>query len=90
MAKKRIHIYYSGDVQRVGFRSTAKLTAKQLDLVGFAKNLDDGRVEVVCEGEESNLSEFLHQIENSILKKHISDVDLTWSEPEGGLCGFDA
>ena len=89
MSKKRVQAYYAGKVHSVGFRSTAKLAAKQLGLVGFAKNCDDGRVEVVCEGEEGVISEFLKEIEDGVLKKYITNIDLTWSEARGGLCGFD-
>jgi len=89
MAKKRIHAYYSGKVQGIGFRFTAELTARQMDLVGWVKNLADGRVELLCEGEEVQLIGFLSEIKNGPLADYIENVDLTWSEPEGGLYGFE-
>lgn len=48
----RRHIYFSGRVQGVGFRFQASWAAKRLDLTGWVRNLDDGRVEIpLAEGE---------------------------------------
>ncbi len=58
--RKRIHVYYSGMVQGVGFRFTAEKLAKGLGLAGWVKNLRDGRVEVLCEGEEADLVSFIN------------------------------
>jgi acylphosphatase len=51
-------------VQGVGYRYFAQRAAAELELTGYARNLDDGRVEVYATGSESKLSEFaarLHQ-----------------------------
>ncbi len=45
----------SGKVQGVFFRASTQDTARQLQLSGFARNLPDGRVEVVACGDESSL-----------------------------------
>ena len=42
----RWHVYFSGEVQAVGFRYTAMLYARDLGLTGWVKNLYDGRVEM--------------------------------------------
>ena len=47
----RRHIYFSGRVQGVGFRFQASWAAKRLDLTGWVRNLDDGRVEMEVQGE---------------------------------------
>ncbi len=48
--KKRVHIFVTGRVQGVFYRATAANRARELGLTGFARNLPDGRVEIVAEG----------------------------------------
>ena len=52
MSKTRVHIFVSGLVQGVFFRYFTKKTADKLNLKGWVKNLDDGRVEILAEGDE--------------------------------------
>ncbi len=85
---KRLHIYYSGSVQGVGFRFTAERTASALGLTGWVKNLRDGRVEVLCEGKEACLKELLHKM-NDIFKEYIHDRDIEWSEAISEFEEFD-
>ena len=56
---KRIRIKASGRVQGIFFRVKAQQIAEELNLVGYARNLDDGSVEVVAEGDEEKLNELL-------------------------------
>ena len=85
---KRLHIYYSGSVQGVGFRYTAERFAYSLGLTGWARNLRDGRVEVLCEGKESAAKEFLQKIEG-VFKSYIRDCAVDWAEATGEFEGFD-
>ena len=85
---KRIHVYYSGYVQGIGFRYTVERVAGSLGLAGWVKNLDDGRVEAVCEGETTRLKEFLQKI-NGALKDYIKDTDLEWSAATGEFKNFN-
>ena len=55
----RKRIYFSGRVQRVGFRFTAEGLAKELGLTGYVKNLPDGRVEMEAQGTEDAIQEML-------------------------------
>lgn len=87
--KKRIHVFYSGRVHGVGFRFTARHIAHALDISGWVKNLNDGRVEVVAEGEEERLSEFLNQMKTGALKHHISHEDIKWQDCRNEFEGFD-
>ncbi len=48
-----------GKVQGVFYRATAKSQAEDLGLTGWVKNLNDGSVEIECQGEETYLNEFL-------------------------------
>ena len=86
--KKRIHVYFSGVVQGVGFRFTAERLALDLGLSGWAKNLFDGRVEVVSEGDESDLTDFLNKMKNGPLKRYITRTDVTWQEATGEFTEF--
>ena len=86
--QKRIHIYYSGMVQGVGFRYTAERLAASLGLKGWARNLPDGRVEVLCEGPEAALKEFAQKI-YEVFKEYIRDVDIDWSKATGEFDYFD-
>ena len=52
----RRHIYFSGRVQGVGFRFQASWAAKRLDLTGWVRNLDDGRVEMEVRGSLMSLT----------------------------------
>ncbi len=86
--KKRIHAYYSGSVQGVGFRFTAERVAGSLGLTGWVRNLRDGRVEVVCEGPESALKAFLEKID-SVFKGYVRDSDIEWSDATSEFSNFD-
>ena len=85
---KRLHAFYSGSVQGVGFRLTAERLASSLGISGFVSNLRDGRVEVVAEGPDPALKEFLEKIKG-IFKTYINDVDINWSEATGEFDTFD-
>ncbi|PMP66237.1 MAG: acylphosphatase [Thermodesulfobacterium geofontis] len=50
---KRVHVFISGKVQGVWFRSYTEAEAKKLGIKGWVRNLPDGRVEAVFEGEDS-------------------------------------
>ena len=77
--KKHIRVVYSGRVQGVGFRFTAEESAKRLGVVGWIKNLRDGRVELVAEGEEKALEQFIKDIRTGPMRNFIKDVEITWS-----------
>ncbi len=56
---KRLHAKVYGKVQGVFFRANTETQAKNLRLTGWVKNLDDGSVEVMAEGEKAALEELL-------------------------------
>ena len=85
---KRLHAYYSGSVQGVGFRFTAERVAASLGLTGWVRNLRDGRVEIICEGKESALKDFQDKI-GSVFKDYIRHCDIEWDEARGQFSGFD-
>ena len=78
--KTQVHVFYSGQVQGVGFRLTAEETAREFGVVGWVKNLRDGRVELVAEAEEQGLKTFLEKIRRGPMRNFIKQVELSWSE----------
>jgi len=86
---KRAHILYSGQVQGVGFRYTAQDIAMSLGLTGWVKNLEDGRVEIVAEGKEKDLNEFLDKISKGQLSRYIKNAELSWEKPTMEFDNFD-
>ena len=76
---KRVHVFYAGRVQGVGFRITAEETARSLGVVGWVKNLRDGRVELVAEADQATLERFLEEIRSGPMKNFISQVEISWS-----------
>lgn len=88
MERKRMQIFYSGYVQGVGFRYTAKSVAAGFEVVGYVRNLPDGRVELVAEGAKDELEAFRRAIRDAGLGHFIRDEQVNWSEAEGGFRGF--
>jgi len=87
-SKKRIHVFYLGRVQGVGFRFTAERVALFLGITGWVKNLPDGRVEVVAEGDEAKLVLFLEKMKNGPMKPYLRGVAVDWQEARGEFQDF--
>ena len=85
---KTVQVFYEGRVQGVGFRYSAKLVARGFDVCGWARNLPDGRVEMVAEGQRAELEEFLQAIRDSHLGGFIRREETAWSTGTG-LRGFE-
>ena len=75
---RRIHVFYAGRVQGVGFRFTVETTAVALHLTGWVRNLRDGRVEAVVEGKEPKLHDFLQHMHTGPMANFITKVDVSW------------
>jgi acylphosphatase len=79
--------FYAGRVQGVGFRFGTKQIATGYDVIGWVRNLPDGRVELQVKGEAEEVAEFLLEIrENSNLSHHILEYEET-DLPTGTLTG---
>jgi len=61
--RHELHVVFHGRVQGVGFRATLIEHAQRFGLKGTAKNLSDGSVEVVVQGEKERLEQFLSAVE---------------------------
>lgn len=76
--KVQAHVYFSGIVQGVGFRYTTERFATDLGLVGWVKNLSDGRVEMKAEGLESKIVELIKRLELHF-SGSIENTDVSYS-----------
>jgi acylphosphatase len=83
------HVFYAGKVQGVGFRFSCKQLAKGFEVVGWVRNLPDGRVEMQCSGEQEEVEAFLEEIAESSLKGHIKETTVTAIPPLAGARGFE-
>ncbi|MFH1678698.1 MAG: acylphosphatase [Candidatus Omnitrophota bacterium] len=83
----RVHVFYSGRVQGVGFRFTAEGIAGDLSVTGWVRNLYDGRVEIVAEAKELLLKVFLARVEE-YFQNYIRGVDIQQLEPTGEFSDF--
>ncbi len=84
-----MQIHYKGSVQGVGFRYSVKTTAMGFEVTGIVRNLPDGRVELVAEGDRSELEAFRQGIRESGLEHFIQDEKVAWSEPKNDFRGFE-
>jgi len=87
--KKRLHAIIQGRVQRVGFRNFVEEIASQLEVTGWVRNLYSGEVEVVAEGEETQLIPFLAHISQGQPPAHVIDVKIEWEFATGEFSSFD-
>jgi acylphosphatase len=56
-------VYFSGHVQGVGFRAGALAVAREFEIAGFVRNLDDGRVHLEAEGRRAEIETYLKALE---------------------------
>lgn len=82
-------VLFSGRVQGVGFRYTAKQIAAGFDVTGWIRNLDDGRVEMhVMAAEDQEIESFLDEIRQSHLGSLLKAVEIHCLPPLAGARGF--
>jgi len=85
----RLQVLFSGHVQGIGFRYTVKQTALGFEVTGWVKNLADGRVELLVEGERKELEAFQAAIPEAGLRRFIRETQAEWSNGTGEFCGFE-
>lgn len=86
MLNSRFHVYFSGNVQGVGFRQSVKTYAIELGLVGWVKNLEDQRVEMVAEGSESDVNLLIGRMCNEF---EVKKAEVKKERAEGNFKGFE-
>jgi acylphosphatase len=84
-----MQVWYSGNVQGVGFRYAVKSAATGFEVTGTIRNLSDGRVELVAEGVKAELDAFRQAIRDSGLEHFIRDEEVSWTEAQNQFRGFE-
>ncbi len=85
---KRIECVVYGRVQLVMYRDFATRKAKSLGIVGSVRNMDDGKVFVIAEGEEEMLTTYIKKLQKGSVLSHVEQVTVVWSEPQGVFTNF--
>ncbi len=84
-------VFFSGEVQAVGFRYTAYLYAREIGLTGWVKNLDDGRVQMEAQGSVSKLRKLLIHLKSTppihIEDYHIKEIPPRHDETKFSITG---
>jgi len=75
-------------VQGVFFRKNAETVARGLGLTGYAQNMQDGSVEIVCEGKESALKKMLEWCYRGSILAHVDGLSFAWEEPQNEFNNF--
>jgi len=85
---KQIRLIIKGRVQGVFYREFTMKAARKLGLTGFVRNLSDGTVEVVAEGEEQDLKRLISECKKGPLLAHVENIDVKYGKPEEEFDNF--
>lgn len=85
---KRVHVYISGLVQGVFFRAATRRSAADLNLTGWVRNMEDGRVEAVLEGEDANVDAMIAWCKVGTPTARVEKVVSTKEHYTGGFHDF--
>jgi acylphosphatase len=85
---RRVHIIISGRVQGVFFRYSTNKVGNKLGLKGFVRNLSDGNVEVVAEGDEDKLKEMIEFCKKGPMGAHVENVKIEYGKATGEFDTF--
>lgn len=87
--KIRAHIYISGFVQGVFFRACTRDEARRAQVTGWVRNLSDGRVEAMLEGEDKDVEGVINWSRIGPPGARVKDVAVTYSQYIGEFNGFE-
>jgi len=77
---ERVHLFVSGRVQGVFFRVDTQREAQSLGLVGWVRNLPDGRVEIVAQGDAEAVRALVEWSHLGPVRAEVASVDINWEE----------
>ncbi len=86
--RKEFRAIVYGRVQMVMYRDFAQRKASRLGLLGTVRNLPEGTVEVVAQGEERDLKAFEAKLRRGSFLSHVEKLEVVWREPSLGFEGF--
>ena len=79
----RAHVFVSGTVQGVYYRANTRDTARERGVDGWVRNLEDGRVEAVFEGDDPDVEAMIEWCHTGSPQAVVDDVDVEYEPPEG-------
>ena len=79
----RAHVFISGRVQGVYYRANTRDTAREMGVDGWVRNLEDGRVEAVFEGDPAAVESMVEWCHEGSPRADVSDVEVEHHEPQG-------
>ena len=82
-------VLFSGHVQGVGFRYTAKTVAAGFEIAGVVSNLPDGRVQLIAEGVREELDAYRAALRAAGLAGFIRDEQVNWADAKNEFRGFE-
>jgi len=85
----RIHIFVSGRVQGVFYRKHIQKKARSLHLVGWVKNIIDGRVEILVEGEKEYIEQFLKECKEGSAFTKVQNIEIEYESYTGEFGDFE-
>lgn len=88
MEQVRAHVFVSGTVQGVYFRANTRNEARKRGVTGWVRNLSDGRVEAVFEGDEEVVAAMIEWCHGGSPNARVSDVSVEWEEYTGAFDEF--
>ena len=86
---RRVHMIISGDVQGVGFRAWVLRWIKGKSITGWVKNRQDGTVEIVAQGSETDLQALVDACHKGPEVAGVQDVAMEWHRAIGDFAGFE-
>ncbi len=84
----RAHIFVSGMVQGVFFRDHTRRWATSLKLTGWVRNLSDGRVECVVEGDRAQIENLIARVKEGPPMARVTDAEIGWEDFLGEFDDF--
>ena len=86
--KIRAHLFVSGSVQGVFFRSRVKHNADRYDVKGWVRNLPDSRLEAVFEGEKNAVYALIEFCKHGPSKANVTNIEFFWEPYKGEFSRF--
>ena len=89
MIQQRVHLLVSGKVQGVFFRQALKVVAKKNNVLGWVKNLKDGCVEAILEGDNKSINSVIEWTRIGPANSRVDDIEVSNEEFKNEFSTFD-
>lgn len=88
-APVRVHIWVKGRVQGVGFRAFVALSAEQIGINGWVRNMNWDTVETIAEGSRAQVDQFIRAVKTGPRPSRVDDCRVEAETPTGEFIGFE-